>query len=177
MSDHSGLIGQETAEVEWGDEAQVEAGGDGLEASDGNGYPSNSEGKYDDYEAVDEGDEEDEEDAGDDEYEDEGGAYANESYETPDTREADGFDDQHCPVDEDGGDIVEEYHPGAGEVIQNERPHFRAVLNERLHRNDNIYHPFQNEQEWELATWMHESGLPVSKMDEFFKLKYVSTVT
>jgi len=37
----------------------------------------------------------------------------------------------------------------------------------------NVYYPFANEMDFELGSWLHESGLPKAKIDEFLKLKYV----
>ena len=37
----------------------------------------------------------------------------------------------------------------------------------------NAYYPFANETDFELGAWLHESGLPMEKIDEFLKLKYV----
>jgi hypothetical protein len=117
------------------------------------------------------------EDEGDEEYEDEGGSH-NESLDTGTKDDLGSLDDQSCPVDEDDEDkLLEEHYPEAGRVLQTKRPHFRAVLNEKLQKSDNIYHPFANQREWELGKWMHESGMSVSKMDEFFKLQYVGTST
>jgi hypothetical protein len=37
----------------------------------------------------------------------------------------------------------------------------------------NAYYPFANEIDFELGTWLHDSGLSRAKIDEFLKLKYV----
>jgi hypothetical protein len=116
-------------------------------------------------------------DEGDEEYADEGGSHS-ESFDTANEGDVGSLDDQTCPVDEDDEDnAVEEHYPEAGRMHRMKRPHFRAVLNKKLQKSGNIYHPFTNQQEWELGKWMHESGISMSKMDEFFKLQYVSTST
>jgi hypothetical protein len=176
-----------------GDDLQHNMGGEGHNQAedrdegddDGEGVEDEREGVDDEHGVEDNGSDEDGEDdeaedytdEGDEEYEDEGGSH-NESFDTTNEDDSRSLDDQSCPVDEDDEDnAVEEHYPEAGRVHQTKRPHFRAVLNEKLHKSDNIYHPFANQQEWELGKWMHESGMSMSKMDEFFKLQYVSGST
>ena len=85
------------------------------------------------------------------------------------------LNDQACPIDEaDEESIVEEYYPDTGKVHRKTNSHFQNILNKILAGKRTLYYPFESEEELELAIWMHQSGLPISKMDEFFKLKYVS---
>jgi hypothetical protein len=41
-------------------------------------------------------------------------------------------------------------------------------------RASNIYYPFKGKDEWELASFLLSSGLPMKKVDEFLRLKMVS---
>jgi hypothetical protein len=87
------------------------------------------------------------------------------------------LEDQPCPVDADDEEkIVEERYPHAGQVHGKTNSPFQNVLNTILQGKGSIYHPFKSEEELELATWMHQSGLPMSKIDHFLKLKYVSVI-
>jgi hypothetical protein len=150
--------------------------GEGIDEREGADEEHSGEDNGSDKDEEDEEDE-DYEDDGDEEYEDQGGSH-NESFDTANEGDSRSLDDQSCPVDEEDDDnAVEEHYPEAGRVHRTKRPHFRAVLNEKLHKSGNVYHPFANQQEWELGKWMHESGMSMSKMDEFFKLQYVSTST
>lgn len=161
------------------DSPQTDGGDDGQHdniANDNQDEPEDSEDDEGDEDYEHDGNEESE-DEGDEEYEDEGGA-SNEPVDSVDDEDAGSLEDQSCPVDEgDEGAAFEEYYPGAGRVGKQKRPYFRATLNEKLQKDDNIYHPFLNQQEWELAKWMHESGMSMSKMDEFFQLQYVSDMS
>jgi len=127
-------------------------------------------------EGEDEGKEEDE-DEGDEEYEDEE-STPREALDASDVEnDLDSLGDQSCPVDEGHEDnTFEEHYLGAGCVHKTRRPPFRGILNERLQRDENIYLPFEDQQEWELANWLHQSGLSMSKIDDFLKLQYVSVL-
>jgi hypothetical protein len=83
--------------------------------------------------------------------------------------------DQERPVDEeDEEDQVTDYFPNAGAISGNLDGRFFDILNSQLRTAaKNIHHPFKNEEELELANWMHQSGMSMAQMDAFFKLQYV----
>jgi len=60
-------------------------------------------------------------------------------------------------------------HGEAGKILRIVRPPF-LLYAESL---KSLYEPFNSREEWELAVWMHESGLSRSKMDAYFKLPHV----
>lgn len=42
-------------------------------------------------------------------------------------------------------------------------------------RKTNIYYPFQNKDDWEVAAWLSNSNLSMSEIDRFLKLPFVRT--
>lgn len=42
-------------------------------------------------------------------------------------------------------------------------------------RRINIYHPFSSKEDWQLARWLSDSGMPQTAIDAFLKLDRVST--
>jgi hypothetical protein len=76
---------------------------------------------------------------------------------------------------EDLREIIEEFPTPAGTVVAQEPSYFASVLQKHLNdHGENIYYPFANSINWELAAWMHESGLTVTEMDRFLSTQYVS---
>lgn len=66
---------------------------------------------------------------------------------------------------------------GAGKTYGKGRDTLSEIVDTDEHsdmRSDNRYYPFSCEAEWELVSWMVRSALPMTKIDEFLKLKYVS---
>jgi hypothetical protein len=134
---------------------------------------SSSDGNEDSF--SDQDDAPDSEDEGDEECDDSGAEEDPSIADDADVGDASVLDDQTCPVDEnDEENIVEEYYPGAGKIHQTHESHFQSILKATLDGKGNLHLPFASEAELQLATWMHQSGLSMAKMDEFFKLKYVS---
>jgi hypothetical protein len=75
----------------------------------------------------------------------------------------------------DRDDYTVDLHPTAGRILRKEEAPFAWERAYQEMRGDgNVYYPFANEKEWELSAWLHQSGLPLSQMDTFLKLKYVS---
>jgi hypothetical protein len=94
--------------------------------------------------------------------------------ETPDEDEeirvAEVFDTQ-----QESREIIEEFPTAAGTIVAHEPSYFTSVLQKHLNdHGENIYYPFANSIDWELAAWMHESGLTVTEMDRFLSTQYVS---
>jgi hypothetical protein len=85
--------------------------------------------------------------------------------------------DQERPIDEEDEEnqVVDYFEPAPGAIIANEEGKFLRLLNppQQAAATD-IHHPFANKEEFELGNWMHQSGLPMSQMDSFLKLRYVS---
>lgn len=78
---------------------------------------------------------------------------------------------------QDDDSLIQEVFPNAGKVHQNVRTTLATLFDERQELNDNLYYPFSSQTDWELAAWLHESGLPTEKIDGFLKLKYVGVIT
>lgn len=96
--------------------------------------------------------------------------------------EGDGSDDdfehadQEKPMDDanEENQVIDYYDPPPGAIIGHKEGRFTSLLNspQRVAAMG-IHYPFANEEEFELANWMHESGMPMSRMDSFLKLRYV----
>lgn len=72
-------------------------------------------------------------------------------------------------------DIHTETYPAAGRVFAQSEDFFTDELRAiREEGKGNIYYPFANDVDFELAAWLGSSGLSRSKIDEFLRLKYVS---
>jgi len=75
----------------------------------------------------------------------------------------------------DRDDYTVDVHPTAGRILRKEEAPFgQERAYQEMRGEGNVYYPFANEKEWELSAWLHQSGLPLSQMDTFLKLKYVS---
>jgi hypothetical protein len=75
----------------------------------------------------------------------------------------------------DRDDYTIDVHPTAGRILWKvEAPFSRERAYQEMRGEGNMYYPFADEKEWELSAWLHQSGLPLSQMDTFLKLKYVS---
>ena len=61
----------------------------------------------------------------------------------------------------------------SGEIKGKIDPPFTEHISTQRKRGQNIYYPFSGSREWELVTWLHESGLSLTKIDRFLHLKYV----
>lgn len=76
------------------------------------------------------------------------------------------------------GDLYTEIFPHAGHVYRKESPrHQKEWEHLQTAGKGNLFYPFANDVDFDLGTWLHESGLSRSKIDEFLKLKYVSLIT
>jgi hypothetical protein len=67
--------------------------------------------------------------------------------------------------------------PGAG-ITYGRTTSFMDRFNSDQHsgsRVENVYYPFAGKDEWELASFLHSSGLSMRKVDDFLKLKMVIT--
>jgi hypothetical protein len=58
--------------------------------------------------------------------------------------------------------------------LQPRRTFFHKILQDEAVFDDNIFHPFSNEAEWEVAAWLVEAGLPDAQINQFLNLSYVS---
>ncbi len=68
-----------------------------------------------------------------------------------------------------------EKHPTAGEVFGKAR----TILEEIDHNaseewKKNMYHPFSSSEDFEVGAWLSQSGVPMTHIDKFLKLPYVS---
>jgi hypothetical protein len=72
-------------------------------------------------------------------------------------------------------ELLTEYYVGAAEVTGYTQPQWEKVLELQQKRGGgNVYHPFESQAEWELATWIHDTSLAMSDIDAYVKLKHVS---
>ncbi|ETW78381.1 hypothetical protein HETIRDRAFT_325629 [Heterobasidion irregulare TC 32-1] len=73
--------------------------------------------------------------------------------------------------------LAEDLFPGAGKTY-GQAPTFMDTFDADIHaekRVDNIFYPFANKDDWEMASFLLRSGLSVAKTDEFLSLNYVKT--
>lgn len=70
-----------------------------------------------------------------------------------------------------------EYHPLSSYTYGSQENTFERVHNDRFahRRSDNPYYPFQGCEEWELARFLARSSLSQSEIDEFLKLRWVTS--
>jgi len=72
--------------------------------------------------------------------------------------------------------IVEDYYPSAASVMRSVPPAYSHLYDEMVEIGEgNLYYPFAGPKEWEVARWLHNSGLSKARIDEFLKLDYVGT--
>jgi hypothetical protein len=72
-------------------------------------------------------------------------------------------------------EITEQFPRPAGTVLAKDQSHFAIIFQEHMRMHDeNIYYPFANSIDWDLAAWMHESGMSMAEMDRFLATQYVS---
>lgn len=66
--------------------------------------------------------------------------------------------------------------PGGLNLLQQiERGH-GATDKDANARRENVYHPFCSKEDWELARWLADSGMPQTQINAFLKLQRVSTL-
>lgn len=72
-------------------------------------------------------------------------------------------------------ELLTEYYSGAAKITGHMQPQWEKVLElQRERGGGNVYHPFKSQAEWELATWMHDTGLAMSDINAYIDLNYVS---
>jgi hypothetical protein len=78
------------------------------------------------------------------------------------------------PADANAAHVIEDLYPNAAAVVATAASTFSALYDEQMKTGDgNIYYPFTRRMEWELAQWLHKSGISRARIDEFMKLGYV----
>jgi hypothetical protein len=69
---------------------------------------------------------------------------------------------------------VEEIYESAGQGYGQQETSFQVLHKHQLERGQgNIYYLFSCYQDFELAVWLHESGLSQTQIDKYLKLAYV----
>ena len=69
---------------------------------------------------------------------------------------------------------VEEIYKNTGQGYGQQEMLFQVLHKQQLERGQgNIYYPFSCYQDFELAVWLHESGLSQMQIDKYLKLAYV----
>jgi len=87
-------------------------------------------------------------------------------------QEAPGVDDTAAESNEPVA--VEEIYKNAGQGYGQQETSFQALHKQQLEKGQgNIYYPFSCYQDFELAVWLHESGLSQTQIDKYLKLTYV----
>ncbi|KAJ7192315.1 hypothetical protein GGX14DRAFT_312788, partial [Mycena pura] len=64
----------------------------------------------------------------------------------------------------------------AGKVLDECKTYFQALRDKQKAAGNPPWHPFESEDEWELAQWLMTSGISQKKRDDYLKLKAVRTV-
>jgi hypothetical protein len=67
----------------------------------------------------------------------------------------------------------EDIFPEAGSVIFRGDPPFSTSADDQREHNNNQVHPFADRDDWEFASWIHESKLSMSQIDKLLHLNYV----
>jgi hypothetical protein len=92
--------------------------------------------------------------------------------ETESLQEASGEDGSAAKSNEPVA--VEEIYESAGQGYGQQETSFKALHKHQLERGQgNIYYLFSCYQDFELAVWLHESGLSQTQIDKYLKLAYV----
>jgi len=87
-------------------------------------------------------------------------------------QEAPGIDNSDAKSN--GPVAVEEIYENAGRRYGQQEPLFKALHKKQLEKGQgNIYYPFSCYEDFELAVWLHESGLSQTQIDKYLKLAYV----
>jgi DNA-binding transcriptional MerR regulator len=72
-------------------------------------------------------------------------------------------------------ELLTEYFAGAAKVTGHTQPRWEKVLElQRKRGGGNVYFPFKSQAEWELATWMHDTGLTISDINAYLDLNQAS---
>jgi hypothetical protein len=81
------------------------------------------------------------------------------------------------PADVNPISIVEDMYPGAAAVVASTHSAFHTLYDKQIQiGKGNVHYPFAGHTEWELARWLHKTGISRARIDEFLKLDYVSTI-
>lgn len=76
------------------------------------------------------------------------------------------------------GPFYVQHYPGAAKIFGNGKT-FMDIFYEDIHASKwekNEYYPFASADEWELASYLLKSGLSISAINEFLKVKLVSHI-
>ena len=74
---------------------------------------------------------------------------------------------------EESTPVFVDIHPTAGAIVGIGASTFAQCRSELVGRGLGLTHPFGSKEEMHLASWLHESGLPRVKIDQFLRLPYV----
>jgi len=73
-----------------------------------------------------------------------------------------------------------EWHPHGGKTFGKGRNIFEVIWDDRTERGDrrreNFYYPFRDKVDYGLGRWLSNSDLPMTQIDQFLKLAFVSTL-
>lgn len=69
-------------------------------------------------------------------------------------------------------------HPSAGESFGEGKTIIDEILSESLgtEREQNIFHPFRDSDDFEMGAWLIKSGISMAEIDKFLKLPWVSEI-
>ena len=69
---------------------------------------------------------------------------------------------------------LEEIYKNTGQGYRQQETLFKVLHKKQLEKGQgNIYYPFSCYQDFELAVWLHESGLSQTQINKYLKLEYV----
>ena len=90
-------------------------------------------------------------------------------------------DNNHESLLTNNGDYYFEMHANAGYQYQNSHgTTFMDNFNADCHRDQrksNTFYPFSSRDDWELASWLYNSGISMAEIDRFLSLALVSVYT
>ena len=79
----------------------------------------------------------------------------------------------------EGNDVITEEFDGAAQVIGEGDDIYTNLWRSDEHyasrKSCGPYYPFSGEVEWEMVQWLHSLNASIDEINQFFKLKYVST--
>ena len=92
--------------------------------------------------------------------------------------EGDDPDYSICPsMDLSEESQVTEVFESAGHIVDRVTSRFDYLRSKQLKDGGgNIYYPFSCSLEWDVAKWLHESHMPLTKIDQFMRLNYVCCI-
>ncbi len=88
---------------------------------------------------------------------------------------------EEVPDEEEGGlprvPWIQDYPGAAGKTFNMGETSFECIRRRKAKAGEDLWAPFECQEEWELAEWLVTSGLSQTNIDKFLKLEIVSSQT